>query len=427
MGCGERGSAGMSEFTDVSICLVGINLAPETTGIAPYTTAMARTLAEAGASVHVVTGIPHYPQWSVSDARYRSGRLWREELDGIAITRCRHHVPAQPDLVGRARLEGSFLARARRVVRADQSDVIIAVTPSLSGLAAAVSGRRGRPVGALVQDLTGNAAGQSGTTSGRVGQTIGRAEYSLLRQCDQVGVITPRFAEVISQNGVAADRIVDLPNFTHIAPVSASIAQARHRLGWSADRFTVIHTGNMGRKQGLESVVGAAQEAYRRGLPIDFVLVGDGNQRTELELAGQGVGNLKFVDPLDADDYPYALAAADVLLLNERSGVREMSLPSKLTSYSVAGRPIVAAVEPGGITHEVLASDDSAHFVEPGDAIALLTAVDELRRSESLRAQYAAKALRLHEDRYGKAAAQARYRDFARRLLHAPVMSAVAS
>jgi glycosyltransferase involved in cell wall biosynthesis len=416
----------MSEFTDMSICLVGINLAPETTGIAPYTTAMAHTLAQAGASVHVVTGIPHYPQWTISDARYRSGRIWREELDGIRVTRCRHHVPAQPDLIGRARLEGSFLARARGVVRADRSDIVIAVTPSLSGLAAAVSGRRGRPLGALVQDLTGNAAGQSGTTSGRVGQTIGRAEYSLLRQCDQVGVITPRFADVIAENGVDAARIVDLPNFTHIAPVSASIAQARRRLGWAEDRFTVIHTGNMGRKQGLESVVGAASAAHHRGLPIDFVLVGDGNQRQELELAARGNPNLRFVDPLDTDDYPYALAAADVLLLNERSGVREMSLPSKLTSYSVAGRPIVAAVEPGGITHEVLSVDRSAHFVDPGDPGALLDAVDQLRLSEPLRTEFAAKAKQLHEDRYGKVAAEARYRDFARRLLHAPAMSAIA-
>src|SRR6478752_1040779 len=110
----------MSDFTDVSICLVGINLAPETTGIAPYTTAMARTLAQAGASVHVVTGIPHYPQWAVGDDRYRTGRIWREEFDGIRVTRCRHHVPAQPGLSGRVRLEDSCLARAQGVVSADR-------------------------------------------------------------------------------------------------------------------------------------------------------------------------------------------------------------------------------------------------------------------------------------------------------------------
>ena len=67
----------MTELDGASICVVGINLAPETTGIAPYTTALALTLAAAGASIHVVTGIPHYPQWTISDERYRTGRVWR--------------------------------------------------------------------------------------------------------------------------------------------------------------------------------------------------------------------------------------------------------------------------------------------------------------------------------------------------------------
>ena len=38
------------------------------------------------------------------------------------------------------------------------------------------------------------------------------------------------------------------------------------------------------------------------------------------------------------------LAAADVLLLSERPSQIDMSLPSKLTAYYAAGRPIVAAV-----------------------------------------------------------------------------------
>ena len=130
---------------------------------------------------------------------------------------------------------------------------------------------------------------------------------------------------------------------------------------------------------------------------------------------------------MSAYEYPLVLAAADVLLLNERAGVKEMSCPASSRRIVAARRPILAAVEPGGITHEVLAADHSAHFVDPGDAALLLAAVDQLRRSDSLRAEFAAKAKQLHDDRYGKVAAQARYRDFARRLLHAPAMAAVAS
>ncbi|MBD0321819.1 MAG: glycosyltransferase WbuB, partial [Aldersonia sp.] len=43
--------------------IVGINYAPETTGIAPYTSGLADGLAARGHRVEVLTGQPHYPQW----------------------------------------------------------------------------------------------------------------------------------------------------------------------------------------------------------------------------------------------------------------------------------------------------------------------------------------------------------------------------
>ena len=43
------------------VLVVGINYAPEPTGIAPYTTGLAEHLAQTAASVEVFTGLPHYP------------------------------------------------------------------------------------------------------------------------------------------------------------------------------------------------------------------------------------------------------------------------------------------------------------------------------------------------------------------------------
>lgn len=407
----------MADLTGRTIALVGINFEPETTGIAPYTTAMARALTEAGALVHVITGVPHYPSWKVTDSKYRSGRRWEENVGGIRVTRVRHFVPANPDLVGRARMELSFLLAATREVRKDRSDILIGVTPSMSGIAATVLGGRKRAAGVHIQDLTGNGAEQSGTTGGRVGRAIAGIEYFLLRRFKKVGVITPRFAHVAQQHGVNANSVVMLPNFTHISPVTASKREARARLGWPQDKFIAVHTGNMGRKQGLETVVEAARLSEQTASDQLWVLVGDGNQRTELEDLGRGVGSLMFVSPLSDTDYPYALAAADVLLLNERQGVLEMSLPSKLTSYSIAGRPILAAVESGGTTHELLADNDAAVLVDPGQPAELVAALKKLSGSNSDQAEYANKALTLHQTHYSAAAAYDRYVKFALSLL----------
>jgi len=45
----------------VKVVILGINYAPEPTGIAPYTTGLAMGLAERGHDVLVLTGHPHYP------------------------------------------------------------------------------------------------------------------------------------------------------------------------------------------------------------------------------------------------------------------------------------------------------------------------------------------------------------------------------
>ena len=401
-----------AQLDGLSVCLVGINYAPETTGIAPYTTAMAHALSDAGAQVHVITGLPHYPQWSVTDTSYRHGRRWKEKIDGIRVTRIRHAVPRTPNLWGRARLESSFLPAATAAVLRDRSDVIVAVSPGLSGVGAAMLGARGRAVGVVVQDLVGNGAGQSGTTHHGVGAAIAKVEYAALRRASLIGVVTPRFGDVLQLGGVAVERLVALPNFTHIVGVSASRSQARSRLGWRDDVLTVVHTGNMGAKQGLTSVVAAARLAAERGDEVEFVLLGEGSRRAALAELASGVPTLRIAAPLSCEDYPYALAAADILLVNELPGVAEMSMPSKVTSYCAARRPLIAAVADGGITHSVLADAGAAHLVAPGDAAALLAGVERVAGDADLQRRLVGKAAELHTVQFSAHAAVARYRSF---------------
>lgn len=404
----------MGRLTGRSITIVGINYAPEATGIAPYTTALARSLSAAGAEVHVVTGLPHYPQWSV-DPKYTNGSFFSEFDGDVRITRCRHFVPSNPDLVGRSRMELSFLARALRVVRRDSSDLVLTVTPSLAGMAAGVLGRRGRPVGTVVQDLTGNAAMETGAAKAWVGSVIRSAENSLLRRCRNVGVITTGFRDDLASAGVDAAAVVDLPNFAHIEPVPVAVTTefARRRLGWNPDKFTVLHTGNMGAKQGLTSVIDSARLAEQQGLEVEFVLMGDGNQREALTAAAEGIGTIRLLAPVSAREYPLVLEAADVLLVNELPGVRQMSLPSKLTSYAASGKPIVAAVAGDGITADFLSSARLGHVVESGQPQLLLDAVLAVRDDPDLRKALAASSTRVFHTHYGKASAYERYVEFA--------------
>src|SRR4029077_15815710 len=90
----------------VRVAILGINYAPEPTGIAPYTARLAEGLTNRGHDVQVLTGYPHYPQWKRDEAS--SGFRSDEEIDGVRVRRLSHHVPHDLSWVGRAVMERSF-------------------------------------------------------------------------------------------------------------------------------------------------------------------------------------------------------------------------------------------------------------------------------------------------------------------------------
>ena len=168
-----------------------------------------------------------------------------------------------------------------------------------------------------------------------------RLEGALLSRADGIAVVHPRFAGPLADLGVDPARITTIPNWSHIAAPTGDRRAVRRELGWRDDELVALHAGNMGVKQGLENVVEAARTADAVGAPVRFVLLGTGNQRARLEELGAGIARLELRDPLPDDRFPDALAAADVLVVNEAPTVAEMSAPSKLTSYFAAGRPVV--------------------------------------------------------------------------------------
>ena len=358
----------------VRSAILGINYAPEPTGIAPYTTGLAAGLAKRGHDVQVLTGYPHYPQWKRDAAS--SGFRSDEEIDGVRVRRLSHHVPQDLSWVGRAAMELTFGLQLL-TTRWGRPEVVVCVTPPL--LAAAMSTIRARltwrrpAVGVLVHDLYGRGVAETGAASGASARAIRVLESGALRLADGVAVIHAGFmTDLVEHLGVERRRIREIRNWNHVEPPDPSASVAfRHAHGWGADEVVVLHAGNMGYKQGLENVIAAAELAARSGSRARFVLLGDGNQRASLEATGAGVRTLEFLPPVGEEEFPAALGAADVLLVNERPGVAQMAVPSKLTSYFRSGKPILAATDSAGFTAGELAASGAGVCV-PADRPDLL-------------------------------------------------------
>ena len=246
-----------------------------------------------------------------------------------------------------------------------------------------------RPYGLVFQDLIGLAATQSGVVGGhRIAGVVARAEIALARNAEGVGVITNGFGTYLRARGVAPSRITRLRNWSQDVTPTRSREEVRLAFGWGNDTFVCVHAGNIGHKQGLENVLAAA--GLLRARPILFVLAGDGNERPRLErlAAERQLTNVVFLPPSPPGEYEALLRAADLLLVNQRASVGEMSLASKLTSYFAAGRPVLAAVAPASETARELTNANGGLLVAPDDPDALADAVGRLAGNEQQAAAY---------------------------------------
>jgi len=360
----------------------GLNYPPETTGISPYTGAMAGGLARRGREVRAITAHPHYPDWKITSGYGQWSRS--EQIDGVHVTRLRHYVPSQPSPLPRALSEVTFGIR-QIFVRWGRPAAIVAVSPAL--LSSALVRLRSRlthrstPFVVWVQDLYGIGISETGQGGGLAARVIQKVEGWLLRSASTVVVIHDRFAERVHDDfAVPRERIAVVRNWTHLPPLPpVEVPAVRAARGWADDEVVVVHTGNMGVKQGLHHVVDAGRLAHDRGTHVRFVLVGNGSQRDELQQrADAHPTTTQFLPPLGDRDFTDILQAADILLVNELPGVAEMAVPSKLTSYFAAGRPVLAATDSTGITAQEVRAADAGLVVSAGDPSALLDGVSAL-------------------------------------------------
>jgi glycosyltransferase involved in cell wall biosynthesis len=348
-------------------CIIAINYAPEVTGCGPYTTDLAERLVNEGHNVTVITGLPHYPQWRVpEDYRHSSRRL--ETHNGVTVKRCWIYVPKRMTAVTRIAYELSFLVSAWWKSRKEKPDVVIAVSPALGDMivGARLARRAGVSYGILIQDLMAAATTQSNISGGsKVAKIASTVESRYLRRADSVATITESFSASVKKLGVREEKIVISPNYSVKNIERIDRVVARKLMGWDENLFILTHTGNMGLKQDLGNAIEAIKLVDDSS--VRLMLVGDGSQRSELEVLAIGESRIQFMDLVPEDAYSALLAASDVLLINEAPTVTDMSLPSKLTSYEASGRVILGAVVPGGSTSRALDSLVQGFQVVAGD------------------------------------------------------------
>ena len=117
--------------------------------------------------------------------------------------------------------------------------------------------------------------------------------------------------------------------------------------------------------------------------------------------------------------YKRQLLAADALLVNERPGVAEMAVPSKLTSYFATGLPVIAATNQGSITAEEMARSRAGLRVEASSPKQLVDAALGLAANRGLANTLGQRGLRYRAERLTEDAAISAFTELLRDVISA--------
>ncbi|VDZ82557.1 colanic acid biosynthesis fucosyltransferase WcaI [Kluyvera intermedia] len=339
----------------MKILVYGINYSPELTGIGKYTGEMVEWMTQQGHEVRVITAPPYYPEWQVG-VNYSAWRYRREE-GAATVWRCPLYVPKQPSTIKRLLHLSSFAVSSFFPLMAQRSwkpDRIIGVVPTLfctpgMRLLAKLSGSRTL---LHIQDYEVDAMlglGMAGKgKSGSVAKLASAFERSALHNVDNVSTISRSMMKKACEKGVPMEKVIFFPNWSEVSrfrDVSETLIIAlRQRLGLPEDRKLILYSGNIGEKQGLESVIDAADQL--RHQPWLFVIVGQGGGKARLEkmAAERGLDNVKFLPLQSYEDLPALLAMGDCHLVIQKRGAADAVLPSKLTNIlAVGGNAVITA------------------------------------------------------------------------------------
>jgi len=205
-----------------------------------------------------------------------------------------------------------------------------------------------------------------------------RAQMIMFHQCDAVVCNSSAAAKRLINHGLTEGKITVIWNGLAPEAFNAAVPTLPPRPGWR--RVGIIARMNS-KVKNHSLFLRAAARLLSRDFKVEFVVVGDGPLRSDLEqeAANLGVaGHVRFLG--DRRDIPAILASLDLTVLPSNSE----SLSNAIIESMAAGVPVVATSV--GSNPELITEDRGA-LIPVGDENGLAMEIERLLREDPLRVQ----------------------------------------
>lgn len=341
---------------------------------------LARYLVERG---HIVTIIASPISYLTGKSR-QSRMVWkdRQEIEpGITILRTYTYAALHKSFVHRvfsflSFMISSFLAG----LQVKQVDLVWGTSPPIfQGVTAWILARLKRvPFLFEIRDLWPAFAIAVGVLRNPL---LKRAslwlERFLYRRADRVIVNSPGFIDHVTSRGARWVELIPNGAAPEMFDPQADGRDYRAMNGLDS-KFVVLYAGAHGMSNDLCVMLQAAEQ-MRGEAQVQFVFVGDGKEKANLQkqAASLGLENVSFLPPVPKEKMSEVLAASDACVaILKPLDLYKTTYPNKVFDYMAAGRPVLLAID--GVIRQVVEAAGAGIFVIPGDPTALSQAVRKL-------------------------------------------------
>jgi glycosyltransferase involved in cell wall biosynthesis len=248
----------------------------------------------------------------------------------------------------------------------------------------------------------------------RTWYAFNRASY---RAADVMVSLAPAMCEVLSRQ-VPGGRPIDcIPDWVdpdkvqpHPKPDNPSAAECGQ-----LDKLTVLYSGNLGATHDISGLFGAI-DLLRDEVGIEFVFVGGGTRRAELEQFCGSRPNARLLPFQPADRLPLILAMGDVAVVALGKDSEGISMPSKAYYMMAAGCALLGLSTGRNDVGGLIESHQCGVNVDTGDAARVCAAVRRFRDDPEYLAVCRQRARKAAEEVFSRDVIEPRYLAHLRRL-----------
>jgi len=312
----------------------------------------ARQMQKFGHEVQVLTGFPNYPDGKLYPG-YRISFWQREWLDGVEVIRVPVYPSHDRSAFRRAlcylSLAVSMTALGPLLVRKADVAFVYAGPMTLCLPAIVLKWFRAIPFILSVQDLWPESVTDSGMLRSKWASALisGGCSYAYRKAAHMVA-LSEGYKGLLIARGARPEQVTVIHNWCHPAYERMIDFKNGSDLFNLNGTFNVVHTGNLGELQALDSVIHAAKLLQTADPHVRLVFVGSGTRESHLkQMAAQlGLRNVVFVSRLPLERLPDVLRFANLLLVHLKDEpLTRVGIPQKTQAYLASGIPILCAVE----------------------------------------------------------------------------------